>query len=81
MELIDAKGEHDGEIHSAYLGKKISYFKCEANHGLYIKSINVTINYISQDISNDDDNKISDNGKDEEIQRLKEQLEMLQNVS
>eukprot|EP01084_Bolivina_argentea_P230697 389173_1 len=55
IELAHPKGDCNGEIYSAYLGKKISYFRCESSHGLYIKSNDVTLNYVSSATDNTED--------------------------
>merc|ERR1712228_1156402 len=45
VELLKPCGNCNGEIYSAYLGKKMSYFKCKEEHGLYVKESEVCIVY------------------------------------
>eukprot|EP01084_Bolivina_argentea_P305363 527528_1 len=87
IELAEPKGDCNGEIYSAYLGRKISYFKCESNYGLYIKSTEITVNYASNDKNTEnqkqfdnntyDDEKATDNNQSDEIRR--QQIETLTN--
>eukprot|EP00484_Ammonia_sp_Unknown_P024722 CAMPEP_0197031066 /NCGR_PEP_ID=MMETSP1384-20130603/10173_1 /TAXON_ID=29189 /ORGANISM="Ammonia sp." /LENGTH=534 /DNA_ID=CAMNT_0042460543 /DNA_START=147 /DNA_END=1751 /DNA_ORIENTATION=+ len=84
LELKDAKGAHDGTLYSSYLSKKISYFKCDPNHGVYIKMKEVKVHYVGHgDAQNDEDEMQNDtktdfDGKDMEIARLRRQITNLQ---
>merc|ERR1712228_581635 len=54
IELLKPCGNCNGEIYSAYLGKKMSYFKCKEEHGLYVKESEVCIVYKPENTDEED---------------------------
>ena len=51
VELLEPVGDCDGSLFSAYLGKKVSYFKCNDKHGLYLKQSEVSIMYKPENLN------------------------------
>ena len=70
MELADPKGEHDGEVYSAYLGKKVSYFKCKPNHGIYVKSDELKVEYIGNGNNSDSSNYKDNDQKSTDVKKM-----------